>query len=134
MSKPEDELQPYSLQALCAADRTAGISHIRVNVAKESKGQVIPSLERLTRKVEKLLTTKSKLVSSSTKLYIVGAWITKEPDAELSQVTATDSRSPYFMLIYVKNEQALKDAKEWKDGVNKVRKLIRAMKGLKEVV
>lgn len=41
-SKLENELQPYSLGAVCAADRAAGSSHILINVAK-SKGPVIPT-------------------------------------------------------------------------------------------
>ena len=84
-SKLENELQPYSLEAVCAADRAAGSSHILINVAK-SKGRVIPSLGRLLRKVEKLLATKPKPVSTTTKLYIVGAWIAKDPEGEASEV------------------------------------------------
>jgi hypothetical protein len=93
MSKLENELQPYSLEAVCAADRAAGSSHILINVAKRSKGRVIPSLERLLRKVEKLLATKPKPVATTTKLYIVGAWITKGLGGEPSEVI-TATRKP----------------------------------------
>jgi hypothetical protein len=93
MSKLENELQPYSLEAVCAADRAAGSSHILINVAKRSKGRVIPSLERLLRKVEKLLATKPKPVATTTKLYIVGAWITKDLGGEPSEVITT-TRKP----------------------------------------
>jgi hypothetical protein len=86
MSKLKNELQPYSLEAVCAADRAAGSSHILVNVAKKFKGRVIPSLERLLRKVEKLLATKPKPVATTTRLYIVGAWITKDLEREPSEV------------------------------------------------
>jgi hypothetical protein len=83
MSKLENELQPYSLEAVCAADRAASSSHILINVANKS---VVPSLERLLGKVEKLLAIKPKPVSSTTKLYIVGAWITKDLEGEPSEV------------------------------------------------
>ena len=33
MSKLENELQPYSLEAVCAADRAAGSSHILINLS-----------------------------------------------------------------------------------------------------
>ena len=138
MSKLENELQPYSLEAVCAADRAAGSSHILINVAKRSKGRVIPSLERLLRKVEKLLATKPKPVSTTTKLYIVGAWIAKDAEGEASEVITAILEplkiSGFCANLFSKNERTLANSREWKDGVDAVRKLIRAMTSLKELV
>ncbi|KAJ4992717.1 hypothetical protein SVAN01_01763 [Stagonosporopsis vannaccii] len=117
MSKPEDELRPFSLEEVCAADRSAKRSYICINVGRDSKGRVVPSLERLQRKAEKCLTTNKKPVTTSTKLYIFGDWIAAVPKEGLSE-----------------NKQNLADAKEWNDGVDAVRKLIRAMGYLRELV
>ena len=87
MWKPEDELRPHSIEAVCAADDTAGKKYILINVGRDSEGRTVPSLERLRRKVEKCLVTDKKNVFATKKLYIVGHWNTAEPDEEQNEVT-----------------------------------------------
>lgn len=91
MSKPEDELRPFSLEEVCAADRTAKRSFIRIDVGHDSKGCSVLSLARLQRKVEKCLTTNKKPVTTSTKLYIFGDWVTAVPEEGLSEVSQSYS-------------------------------------------
>lgn len=89
MSKLADELQPYSLEAVCAADRAAGMNHIVVDVAKQYNGRIIPSSGHLLRKVEKLLFSSPNAVATTKKLYIIGAWIPTESEGKHSEVVVT---------------------------------------------
>lgn len=87
----EDELRPWSFQRLCAADSAAGTTNIIIDVEHDSQGRVVASLERLLQKVEKLLTDE-RLVTTTKKLYIVGAWNIKQAAEEQDEVGITIQR------------------------------------------
>lgn len=136
MLKPvEEELRPFSFEAVIKADRAASKRFILIDVGRDSKGCVTPSLERVKRKVKECLALDSKQTLATTKLYIVGDWNYVEPKEKLSEVSWT-YRAPSrgSTLIAVQNEQTLADAQEWKEGVDAVRELIRAMGHLKELM
>ena len=91
MPKLEELLQPHSIEAVCAADRTAGKSYILIDLGRDSKGHAVPSLERLKRKVNKCIANDKKLVFAVTKLYIVGHWNAVELGEEQNEVSWTCS-------------------------------------------
>ncbi|KAF1934036.1 uncharacterized protein M421DRAFT_200 [Didymella exigua CBS 183.55] len=118
MLKPiESELQPFNFEEVLAADRAAGSRNIHIDVSRNSKGVAVPSLERLKRKVQRCLTNDTKYRLTTTKLYISGDWNYAGPEDTLAE-----------------NEKTLADAQEWKEGVDAVRELIRAMVKLKELI
>ncbi|KAF2632668.1 hypothetical protein BU25DRAFT_417273 [Macroventuria anomochaeta] len=117
MSKLEELLRPHSIEAVCAADRADGKSYILIDVGRDSKGRAVPSLERLKRKVDKCLVTDKKHVFAATKLYIIGDWNAAEPGEGQNE-----------------RKKTLADAQEWKDGVDAIRDLIKAMGNLKELM
>lgn len=82
----EDELRPWSFKRVCAADRAAGAKHIILDVEHDPEGRGVPSLEHLRRRIEELL-AHERLVTTTKKLYIVGAWNTTPSTEEQSEVS-----------------------------------------------
>ncbi|KAF3045653.1 hypothetical protein E8E12_011005 [Didymella heteroderae] len=118
MLKPlEPNLRPFNFEEVLAADRAAGIRNVHIDVSRNSKGIAVPSLERLKRKVARCLTNDTKHRLATTKLYISGDWNYAESEEELTE-----------------NEKTLASAQEWKEGVDAVCELIRAMMKLKELI
>ena len=74
MWKVEDESEPFNIEAVITADKAEGMSHILIDVGRDSKGRAVPSLERLRRKVERCIVTDKKQVFATTKLYVFGKW------------------------------------------------------------
>lgn len=112
MTNLEALLQRHSIEAVCAADRAQGKSHILINVGCNSRGRAVPSLERLKRKVEKCIVMNKKHVFATTKLYIIGDWINAEPDEVQDEVRrcSTGIRQE-FMLTYTAEAKDTKTAK-----------------------
>ncbi|KAH6620383.1 hypothetical protein C7974DRAFT_458501 [Boeremia exigua] len=114
--------------AVCAADRAAGNGFVLLDVGRDSKGRKVPSLERVQRKVQKHLLADKKRLSVVKKLYIKGDWNTAKPTKKQDEASQDRLEDVYIL------QKTLADAQEWKDGVRAVRKLIRAMGKLKELV
>lgn len=87
MWKPEGELGPYGIKAVCAADRAEDKSHLLIDVGRDSIGRAVPSLERLKRKVNNCRVTDNKAMFAATKLYIVGGWNLAEPNEGQNEVS-----------------------------------------------
>jgi hypothetical protein len=104
MSNLETLLQPHSVEAACAADRANGKSFILIDLGRNSKGAAVPSLERLRRKVEKVLVTDKSHMFATTKLYVVGDWNFEEVEGERTEVRCSHrinwSRSGYELTHY----------------------------------
>jgi hypothetical protein len=120
MSEFKSALKPYDLDTALATDR--GEDCLIINVGRDEGGQSVASLKQVSDAVERYVNDEPELVSSATKLYVVGEW-------NLTPYAATtDAES--------KDDAAIGDADataRWQEATIKIRSLLEQMSNLREL-